>query len=263
MTAIAIPYTSSGFAIAADGRQQWEHQPSRDAATRDNESDAAQKIFPIERRDATFAFTVSGDVASRDRLFDLGAEVRNQLTQLQRTRFCRARGFMDALAERVVGAIESAKGEGRIEQYPESEIALAGYFRGSPCFVRIQFRRYGAGLRREVIFGELQPGTWYWTGSYLIAQLVSEGDERFAEFCTPLDRDPSLLSLQAATEFAIGYVRACSSALARGLDPDCRRIGGHIHAAVVTPPDRSLRATIRRWLGRGSPGFQWIRRPLI
>ncbi|MGA7220021.1 MAG: hypothetical protein WBX38_17025 [Candidatus Sulfotelmatobacter sp.] len=261
MTAIAIPYTSSGFAIAADGRQQWEHEPSRDAATRDAESDAVQKIFQIERIDATFAFTLSGDVASRDRSFDLGTEVRNQLTWLHGTRFRRARGFMDALSERVVGAIQTAKGDGRIEHYPESEITLAGYFRGAPCLVNIQFQRYGIGFRHRVIFRDLQPGAHFLTGSDLITRLVSGGDERFVQFCKPLYEDASL---QAATEFAIGYVQACSSALARGLDPECRRIGGHIHAAVVTPPDRSLRATFRRWLGRGSSqtGFQWIRRPV-
>lgn len=263
MTAIAISYTSFGFAIAADGRQQWQHAATRDNAARGAESDEVQKIFQIQRRDATFAFTLSGDTANRDRSFDLCTEVRNQVTQLQKTRFFTPGGFVETLSEYVTAAIQTARNEHRIEDYPQSEITLAGYFDSTPCLVNIQFERYGRSLRHRTIFQQLQPGACFLTGSHLIAAMVSRGDERFAQLCTPLGEDPSL---QTATEFAIGYIRASSTALARSLDPECDRIGGHIHAAVVTPPDRSLRATFRRWLGRG-PGpqtcFQWIRPPLL
>jgi hypothetical protein len=39
VTAIAVPYSPFGFVIAADGRQRWGHQPSRDALIRASESD--------------------------------------------------------------------------------------------------------------------------------------------------------------------------------------------------------------------------------
>ena len=262
MTAIAIPYTSFGFALAADGRQQWMHNPTRDRLTRDAESDRVQKIFGIERPNAAFAYTVSGDIASRDRSFDLSIEVGTQAKQLQTAIFFTARSFVEALSQRLVNAIATAMSERRIEDYPQSEITLAGYFGCGPHLVNIQFERYGEGFRHRVIFHDLRPGACFLTGSHLIAKLVSEGDARFAQFCVPLDENPSL---QAATDFAIGYIRASSSTLARGLDPECDKIGGHIHAATIIPPERSLRSRIQKWMGRSVPrsSFQWIVPPIL
>ncbi len=124
MTAIAISYTSFGFAIAADGRQQWQHAATRHNAARGAESDEVQKIFQIQRRDATFAFTLSGDTANRDRSFDLCTEVRNQVTQLQKTRFFTPGGFVGTLSEYVTAAIQTARNEHRIEDYPQSSVTL-------------------------------------------------------------------------------------------------------------------------------------------
>jgi len=254
MTAIAVPYTSFGFAIAADGRQRRETLVGAEG------SEEAQKIFEIKRKDATFAYTLSGDVASQGRLFDLAIEIRNQLAHIERSRFFTLRGFVKALSGRLESAIHLAMTEGRIQGYPECEITLAGYFHGRHCLVNIQFHRYGDGLRRRNIIRRPPPGSCFYTGSERIANLVSLGE--FAE-CQPLGENASL---QAATEHAIGYIQLCSSALARAHDPDCDSIGGHIHAATVTPPIRSLTARIWRWITRRpapQTGFQWIRPPLF
>jgi hypothetical protein len=263
MTAIAIPYTSFGFAIAADGRQRWADQFTRDNLVRAAESDSVQKIFEIKRKDAAFAYTLSGDVASRDRSFDLAIELQNQLAQIQRHRFFTARRFIETLSGRLESAVHLAMRQGRAEEYPACEITLAGYFRGQPRLVNIQFQRHGGGLRCWNVIRKPPPGLCFYTGSHLIANLVSQGDERFAQFCPPLDEKASL---QAAVEHATGYIQASSSALARQLDPECDSIGGRIHVATVTPPIRSLKARIWRWITRRpapQTGFQWIRPPLL
>jgi hypothetical protein len=258
MTAIAIPYSSFGFAIAADGRQRWGHQPSRDALIRASESDEVQKIFPVERREAVFAYTVSGDVAGRDRSFDLAREVGEQLRQMQRNRFLTMRRFLEALARRMETSIHVALEEERIEEYPNCEITFVGYFRGRPVLSNIQFQHRREVLQWRTSIRPPVPGSCHYTGSPIIAELVSHGDPRFSGFCAPLDENGSL---QAATEHAIGYIRASCSDLSRFFDPHWDGIGGRIHAATVTPPNRSIGAKVRSWL-RCSPashgGFRWI-----
>ncbi len=67
MTAIAVAYVSAGFAVSAEGRQQWAHQPTRDRGVRADEREDIQKIFEVTGTQAVLAYTVSGDIASRDR----------------------------------------------------------------------------------------------------------------------------------------------------------------------------------------------------
>jgi hypothetical protein len=73
MTATATIYTSSGFAIAADGRHSWGHQPT--PKTREGESDTVQKIFEITHRGAALAFCVRGDSVSEERSWDIAIEL--------------------------------------------------------------------------------------------------------------------------------------------------------------------------------------------
>jgi hypothetical protein len=53
-------------------------------------------------------------------------------------------------------------------------------------------------------------------------------------------------TLGEALSHARGYIEACSDPLAAEIDPLCKGIGGHIHAAAVTPS-----------------GFQWLIEPKI
>src|ERR1700680_478732 len=82
MTATATIYTPFGFAIAADGLQRWGHQPTRDISIIKNEGDTVQKIFEIEQKCVALAYLLRGDIANRDRSFDLGSELRSQLNSI-------------------------------------------------------------------------------------------------------------------------------------------------------------------------------------
>src|SRR5208282_185489 len=250
MTATAICYTPFGFALAAEGRQRWQHSPTRDEVVREDESDSVQKIFEMEVKQAVFAYTLVGDIASRDRSFDLGVELRNEATSLCGKKFSSGPRFIEALSAKLEDAIERAKREPRIEDYPASEISFVGYFKDDPYWANVRFRRRGAGLLREVIRQELYPGLFFVTGSPLIGNLISRGDPRFAQYARPPNGNPTL---HAAAGLVRGYIEACCSPLALELDPEnCRHIGGHIHVATVTPPDLSLTSRIRNWLGRSS-----------
>jgi hypothetical protein len=263
MTAIAVAYVTAGFAVSAEGRQQWAHQPTRERSVRADERDDVQKIFEVAGERAVLAYTVSGDIASRDRSFDLTAEVGSQVALLRGGVFWSGHRFVEALSGNLEKVIETAKGERRIEDYPTSEVLLLGYVRRRPCFFSIQFHRVGAGMLRRVVTHELQPGCCLLIGSELIGRLILSGDARFMRFCRPLDAKSSL---QNCVAFARGYVEACCCPLARELDPECRKIGGHIHVATLTPPDGSVLSRVRNWFGSSRQsvggGFRWVQPPI-
>jgi hypothetical protein len=56
---------------------------------------------------------------------------------------------------------------------------------------------------------------------------------------------PSGTTLEDGLAHAKGYIEACSDPFAQEIDPFCKGIGGHIHAAAVTPS-----------------GFRWLMPPL-
>jgi hypothetical protein len=254
MTATATTYIDAGFAIAADGRQRWGHDPTRDTQTRDSESDRVQKIFEITGNRMALAYTVRGHVASRDRSFDVTVELRRHVASLRGKRFWNCYGLIRTLSDRLDETIEHAKIEGRLEDYPATEICFVGYFKTKPCWVDVQFLPYRnhLGSLYEISSPGLYPGYCYVSGS-----------PKVAHYWRPIDHDAPLTS---ATELVEGYVNTCCSEWAFELDPEnCKEIGGHVHVATVTPPDRSFRSSIRRWFGCASSdqtGFQWIIPPL-
>ena len=264
MMATAIAYTRLGFAIAADGRQRWEHAPTRDRSTREAESNTVQKVFEIAGKQAVLAYVVRGHVANRDRSFDLGVELKNQIALLRDKHFRNCRQFLEALSVKLERYIETAKEDGRIEEYAAAELSFVGYFDGEPCWIDIQFRPFRdpmTGSHWAAASRDLYPGLCIASGSQLVREMISQGDPRFAQFWKPFEGE---LSLQEAADFARGYIEACCSPLARELDPDCSGIGGHIHVATVSPTDRSL--AVPRWLGfkkRALPtgGFRWLTPP--
>jgi len=51
-----------------------------------------------------------------------------------------------------------------------------------------------------------------------------------------------VFSLERSIAIATGYIRACRTSEALQIDEKCAEIGGHIHAATVTPKE----------------GFRWV-----
>jgi hypothetical protein len=249
MTATATFYTGFGFAIAADGRQRWEDAYTRDENVIVGEGEEFQKIFEILRNDATLAHVLLGSIANRDRTFDLGVETRNQIALLGHTQFDNCHYFLHTLADGLERTIKAAQRDGRLEDPPEAELAFIGYFKGKPCWIAIKFlpRPNPTGSLYEVVQTRLYPWYGWVNGSDVLRRLISAGDPRLAQYFPQgyeLPHDGS--SMQEAIAFAKSYVDACCSPLARALDPECEKIGGHVHIATVTP----------------DKGFQWVIPPL-
>src|SRR5271168_5055616 len=108
MTATAIMYTSEGFAIAADGKQYWAHEPTRDMA-RSGESDHAQKIFFATGTQSVLAYVIRGDIANLDRSFNVEIELRQQMERLCNNRFKNYLELSNALAGALERYIKAAK----------------------------------------------------------------------------------------------------------------------------------------------------------
>ena len=263
MTATAHVYTADGFAIAMDGRQRWGDEPSRDGSISQLESDKVQKLFEISGKQMRLAYSVKGDVATADRSFDVTDDLARQIKKLRDRRFHNCRCFVETVATYIEQVINAAAARGRFEGFPATEITFAGYFKGRPCWIEVRFcphlDRYG--MLFEITEHDVKPGLCIVSGSAAIMSMVQAEHPRIADFYTNLNKQTSL---EDATTFVTGYVKACCPDWVLELEPDCICIGGHVHVATVKPPE-SLKSTILGFFGFRRPrktGFQWVIPPL-
>jgi hypothetical protein len=254
VTAIAIAYTSYGFAVAADGRLRWGEDVVPEELSKE-ESDEAQKILKIESRQGIFACTLRGDTLSRHG-FDVGIELINQAMVLRGDTFRTCFDFIRALSTNLGSAMEIAKKEGRTEGYLQALLTFVGYFKGNPCWMRLEFDT-STGKGSLVMPPDIRPGMDYLKSSPKIECAFRQGDKILADFRKPFGPNSSL---KEATDYAEGFIQACCSDAAFEIDSEnARYFGGRIHVATVTPPDRSLKSRILRF-GRSplqSARFQW------
>jgi hypothetical protein len=124
MTATATVYTSSGFAMAADGRRSWDSRPT--LRSRDGESDKVKKIFEITRRDAALAYCVRGDTINENMSWDIASEMISTVAALRDKRFANSSRFIHALCLDLQSRIESARERRLLNGYPTSEMTFAG-----------------------------------------------------------------------------------------------------------------------------------------
>jgi hypothetical protein len=263
MTATATVYSSSGFAMAADGRRSWGHSPT--PTSRHGESENVQKIFEIARKDAALAYCIRGDTVNESMSWDIAAEAQGSVASLGARHFPNAARFIRAVCLDLQGRIEAARERGQLEGYPTSELSFAGYFRDLPCWFEAQFRPHRSRLFHQLVVRNCEPSLNFMSGSQILNRMIEGNDSRISPLFDGLNDES--MSLVEAAFFARDYVEMCCSPLIRGLEPDgARTIGGHLHVATVSPPDRSLRSRVRRWAGRGSSpqtGFRWIRPPIL
>ena len=87
MTATAIMFTGSGFALAADGNQLFGEPPNFIPDMSIGESNCAQKIFGAEGRDYALAYIMRGKIATEHRTFDASIEMQQEMASLSAQRF--------------------------------------------------------------------------------------------------------------------------------------------------------------------------------
>jgi hypothetical protein len=252
MTATAIMFTGSAFAVAADGNQLVSNPPNFIPDMSIGETDRAQKIFGGEGMDFAVAYILRGQVATASRTFDASIEMQREMTSLFSKRFPGPRELVTTAMKGLYRRMWLARESGRLPCFVGLEIPFVGYFRGEPFCLNAEF--YPSG-HYEVRGQALDGWLFAFSGSPIIAKLMEAGDERIAHRVKGPDDLPSL---QDAIDATRAYIEACSSKFGLEVDPEnCRGLGGHIHIATLTPPRRPS------WLGRvmrgesPSGGFKW------
>ncbi len=252
MTATAIMFTGSGFAVAADGNQLLSDPPNFIPDASIGETDCAQKIFGAEYGDFAVAYIMRGKVATEHRTFDASVEMQSEMGSLVAQRFRSYREFVATAVKGLHRRICLALETGRLPCFPGLEIPFVGYFRGEPFYLNATFCPSG---HYEVIGQALDVWLFAFSGSQIVMKLMQAGDGRISHRIKGPDDCPSL---QDAIDATRAYIEACSSEFGLEVDPEnCRGLGGHIHIATVIPPRRPS------WLGRiirgesPSGGFRW------
>jgi hypothetical protein len=262
MTAIAVAYSSHGFALAAEGKQAWGEQPVPQELA-EFETDEAQKIFPITGNQFALGFTIRGDSVSRDRSFDFGIELQNQAMSLGARYQGDCYDFVKRVSAHTVDAIERAIKTGVLDGYMEVYCIFVGYFRGRPSCIHADFSQ-NTGIAK-VSEERVYLGWKDLKSSPKIVAAFERNDPIFAQFHRPFDKNSSL---QEAVDFAEGFINAsCYLPATHQIDSEnAGYFGGLVHVATITPPDRpdrSLQSRISGYFRRGdnSQGakFQWMK----
>lgn len=240
MTVIASVFVpSSGFVIAADGRCR-----SDDPANTLFDSDHAQKIFPVENADRTYAFAIIGMGGTNNGKFVTVDEIIRAASKLANRRITDGDIYVHNLCHHVQRATAKARRDGTIPSFPFNKeapedmrrslfrILMMGYFNRHPWLFECRFF-YTEDERVKFAMDSIQPTALYsaMAGSPIIeAALFRDKDPRFAQYSVLTATD----SLGRAEDCVRGYIEACGSSLALELDPSCKNMGGHTHIAEVT-----------------------------
>lgn len=266
MTAIVYTLTRQGFALAADGR--CSNSDSNSVG-----SDEVQKIFPLSCPVGAFALCFSG--ADGFTSLDTGDQLKlPQLAMrcaasLEGRRCANAAGYAYRLTRCINEAIKGFSLGGPIHSGTSAQPNLADEFGDTICriaLVGIENIWNGKGaavvdMRFYHIDGvlrdpEVKPESPLLIGGYrgyspskIIGHLVCnqpKEDERLSAYRRPM-KEPDEVTLQDALEGAKAFILAHSDPEAIEIDAKCLAVGGHIHAATITPDD----------------GFRWVIAPKV
>jgi hypothetical protein len=250
MSALAVVRTESGLVIAADGRTR-----NRDGSETAKTSEKEQKIFRARFYGVDCAWAALGVICSEGnegQSFDLRNETANAIQDF-RERRAPLDQSVDKIMHRLNAYIAQAWKDGQIEPNPYepdsphgnavASVFLIGYIQvDCPTLINITFSRDSVGLAQPSRVIESSPDNRY-SGSWKVAAMYGKGaaNPLFGKYYWP--PRPFLADGLAN---ATGFIQACKDPAAREIDPGCEYIGGHIHAAFVTPKNGF------RW----APGFE-------
>ena len=147
-TAIAVVYSSEGFAIAADGREM------RDAEVN---TDDRQKIFAIEPEE-TLAYALAGSAiithTTATTQYNLEADVARAVQQAISGDALTFGGYLDNVRSVVYEGLRAAKESGTVDTYPNLDgqgtiatLIIAGYYKGQAVDAAVQITHKDQCLR--------------------------------------------------------------------------------------------------------------------
>ncbi len=258
MTATAIMFTGSCFAVAADGNQLLGDPPNFVADSSIGETDCAQKIFGAEGCDFALAYILRGKIATEHRTFDAAVEMQKEMSLISTLRFEGHRELVGRAAKGIYRRMWAACESRLLPCFLGMEIPFVGYFDGDPFCLTAQFFPNG---HYQIAAQALDGWLFMFSGSPVIADLMEKGDQRIGYRIKGPDDHPSLQDAIDATRM---YIEACSSQWGLEADPqNCRGLGGRIHVATITPPVRP--SWVERILAGkvASGGFEWVIPPIL
>lgn len=241
MTAIAIifDHVNIQFVVAADGRCKLGGTAAVIA------SESVQKIFPMRQGKLNAAYSMSG--LARIDSFETSEKLRAQVENLSKRSFSSGYEFASKVSFNIKRVFEKALKDGSLQNIPTEDnapedekgrflkIFLLGFYGRNPFLTchALYFHGKNCPLERRHHDTELSAfqSPFIYTGSDLIAAMLFGG--------APLD--PRLESYKReingadALKTTTTYIQACSDEIAVTIDPYCHLIGGHIHAAEMTP----------------------------
>jgi hypothetical protein len=250
ITAVLAPW---GVLMAADGRVTLNDavRATASAALLSEETESAQKLFPIGDSNRAIVYGLGGAIMSGDLAFDMRKEFQRQAPVLATQEFRSPSEYVDALGQSVAAAIT------RAQWFPESggksergwkiaEAIFGGCFGSLVCLIVAEFfhsndiAHVHITQYLEGVTTQLRYGPQAITDQMYDHRGNPVPNSPLAQYVCALGSNPTV---SEARRSAVGYIEACCSPAGRQLDPKgCRSIGGHIHAATVKP----------------RAGFQWV-----
>jgi hypothetical protein len=238
--------TRDGFAIVADGKS---HKLGTDEPDETN----VQKIFQIQEQSAAYA--LFGTVRFDDdtgKLYSLNLPKEiDALVQAGAATLCDLPRLEEQFARPIYDLLLKGKADGLITDYTGTldfpgqrgltifSVLLFGYCNGSPSEVHVRFWHQDQDLGRpEAGPFDLRSRNPRAIGSPLIWNALREPDPALSRFPLPKMPPPERsqeISLWDAAKIGETLILACESKEALEIDPECWKIGGHIHIAAITP----------------------------
>jgi hypothetical protein len=188
---------------------------------------------------------MSGVAMTDDGSFETIAEAEKQITMLSGRRFIDGYEYAAKFCFNMARVLEKAERSGRIPAIPTSEklpheekgkiftFFLCGYYKGLPFLKIASFYhdevKNRINIRPEDF--ELSQSRLACTGSEKIASMIygdAAVDPRIAKYKHDPNNDAYGLEATAA------FIKACSDPAVLQIDPWCRIVGGHLHAAELT-----------------------------
>jgi hypothetical protein len=249
--------TRDGFALVADGKS---HSLGKDEPDEIN----VQKIFQIQEQSAAYALI--GTVRFDDdtgQLYSLNLPKEiDSLARASAVTLCDLPRLEEQFARPIYDLLLRGKADGVISDYtgtldfPNSgltifSVLLFGYCKGAPSEIHVRFWHQDQVLGRpQVAPFDLRSRNPRAVGSPIIWNALRNHDPALSRFALPKMPSPDQsqeISLWDAAKIGETLILACETKEALEMDAECRKIGGHIHIAAITP-------TCFHWLKPPRPG---------
>ena len=202
-----------------------------------------KRFFLSKSNFVHLVYAVTGFSSNNDGTFDVAVEAKKQAETLPTGQFSDGHDYVHRFCLNIKRALIAARRDGRIPEFPNNDhlppeersrkfrLFFVGYFKSLPLWMEVGFYHDAENDRIRVRPQHFEIAmNIHRIGSQALANMMYNEqavvDPRVANYKQG-PRDGML-------EYFISYIKACSDPIALEIDPQCKAIGGHIHAAEIT-----------------------------